>query len=49
MDGERCQQILTPSLLQSSTVGYLTMSKQTLPSMPPPIEDNHDTSDNMLG
>ena len=35
--------------LQSSTVGYLTMSKSALPSVPPPIEDNQDNSEGLLG
>jgi hypothetical protein len=34
---------------QSSTVGYLTMAKTALPSVPPPIEDNHDNGDGLLG
>jgi len=37
------------ALTQSSTVGYLTMNKAPLPSVPPPIEDNHDNSDHLLG
>ena len=36
-------------LFQSSTVGYLTMSKSALPSVPPPIEDNQDNSEGLLG
>ena len=34
---------------QSSTVGYLTMNKSALPSVPPPIDDNQDNSEGLLG
>ena len=41
--------ILNISSFQSSTVGYLTMNKSALPSVPPPIEDNQDNSEGLLG
>merc|ERR1712156_1295183 len=37
------------ALTQSSTVGYLTMNKSPLPSVPPPIDDNQDNSEGLLG
>jgi len=37
------------ALTQSSTVGYLTMNKSALPSVPPPIDDNQDNSEGLLG
>ena len=37
------------SSLQSSTVGYLTMNKTSLPNAPPPIDDSLDDSGGLLG
>jgi len=33
---------------QPATAGYLTMSRHTLPSVPPPIDTNDNERDNIL-